>query len=59
MIRFNAQIIDGYMSRDKRFMHWVQPDGRGAAPVGPVEFERALPEGKRVRLDGRRIVEVQ
>lgn len=54
---FNATVKSGFANRDGDFVHWVKPDGR-ADPVQIKHWE-ALPDGKRVRLDGSRIVEVQ
>lgn len=56
MSPFNATVRGGYQARDGKFVHWVKPD-RGDAIQ--VRGEVALPEGKRVRLIGQRIEEVQ
>ncbi|WP_338575763.1 hypothetical protein V8J38_11290 [Brevundimonas olei] len=53
---FNATVRGGYQARDGQFVHSVAPDK--GEPV-MVRGEVALPEGKRVRLEGRQIVEVQ
>lgn len=56
MTRFNATITTGFCNRDGEFVHWVRPD-RGDAVQ--VKYWTALPEGKRVRLEGRVIEAVQ
>ncbi|MFC5373999.1 hypothetical protein ACFPIF_15655 [Brevundimonas faecalis] len=56
MSPFNATVQGGYEARDGQFVHWIKPD-RGA-PV-QVRGVVALPEGKRVRLVGSQIEEVQ
>ena len=53
---FNATVLSGFRNRAGEFVHWVRPDKGDAVQV---KFHAALPESKRVRLDGPRIVEVQ
>ena len=56
MKKFNATVTPGFVNRAGEFVHYVRPDK--GAPVQAV-FYTALPEGKRVRLEGREIREVQ
>jgi len=58
MTPFNATVESGFTGRDGKIRLWVIPDGRGREPR-MIEYPVALPEGKRVRLDGAAIVEVQ
>lgn len=53
---FNATVQGGYEARDGKFVHWVKPD-KGVAVQ--IRGDAVLPEGKRVRLVGLRIEEVQ
>lgn len=56
MIRFNATVQSGFVNRAGEFVHWVKPDK--GEPVQCRHFE-ALPDGKRVKISGDRIEEVQ
>jgi hypothetical protein len=53
---FNATVTSGFVNRDGEFVHWVRPDK--GAPV-QIKFHTALPDGKRVKISGDRIEEVQ
>lgn len=53
---FNATVQTGFVNRAGEFVHWVRPDK--GEPVQVKHFE-ALPDGKRVRLVGTRIEEIQ
>jgi hypothetical protein len=56
MTPFNATVIGGFTGRDGVIRLWVKPD---KGEPRQVIHDVALDEGKRVRLDGGVIVEVQ
>lgn len=56
MSPYNATVTSGFEGRDGKIRLWVKPDKGEARQVIHTE---ALPENKRVRLDGGVIVEVQ
>ena len=58
MTPYNATVIGGFEGRDGVIRLWVRPDGRAAEPR-QVIHDVPLYEGKRVKLDGGVIVEVQ
>lgn len=53
---FNGTVMTGFCNRDGEFVHYVKPDK--GDPL-QVKYWQALPDGKRVRLVGLRIEEVQ
>lgn len=58
MKTFNATVIGGFTGRDSIVRLWVQPDDR-KLESRLIHHDAPLDEGKRVRLDGGVIVEVQ
>lgn len=62
MTRFNATVLrEGYLTSQEEiegaWVHYVQPDGRGAAKL--YRWHEQLAEGTRVLLVSDRISEVQ